>query len=217
MATRTCLKRGSLGDVWLETRAGQSVAVRELRTARLCCRWLARRLARREARALTRLSGLPGVPGLISLEPDRLVRAFIPGRVMHQHEPRSRGYYRNALALLRQLHRNGVTHNDLAKEANWICPQDNEVAIVDFQLALCFRRRGRLFRTLAREDLRHLLKHKAHYRPDALTRRQRDILATPAWPARIWRTAVKPGYLLLTRGLLGWPEREGADERQRPT
>jgi hypothetical protein len=69
---------------------------------------------------------------------------------------------------------------------------------------------------LAREDLRHWQKHKAHYRPDLLTARQRRLLATPAWPARLWRAAVKPVYRLLTRGLLGWPERLGAAERERP-
>ena len=216
MATGTLLKRGSLGDVVHRICDGRPTAVREPGAARFGCRWLARWLARREARALSRLAGLAGVPELVALDRDRLVRSFLAGQAMHRARPDSRAYFRNALRLLRQLHRRGVAHNDLAKEANWICARGHAAGIVDFQLAYCPKRRNHWFRLLAREDLRHWLKHKAHYRPDTLTPRQRQLLATPAWPARLWRLGFKPGYRLLTRGLLGWPERPGADERERP-
>jgi hypothetical protein len=209
------LKRGSFGDLVCRQHGGRKAAVRELATARFGCRWLARRLARREARALERLAGLDGVPALIAEDRDRLVRSFIDGAAMHRARPDSRAYFREALRLLRQLHRHGVAHNDLAKEANWICGLGQAAGIVDFQLAYCPARRSRWFRLLAREDLRHWLKHKAHYRPDTLTAGQRRMLATPAWPARLWRAAFKPFYRLLTRGLLGWAERPDAVERER--
>ena len=216
MATGTCLKRGSSGDIRREAAPGGLRAVRDLHTARFGCRWLARRLARREARALTRLAGTDGVPALIALEPDRLIRSFVPGEPMHAAEPRSKSYYLSALGLLRRIHSMGVTHNDLAKEANWIRRPDGTAGIVDFELAVCFRTRNRWFRLLAREDLRHLLKHKARYRPDALSSRQRAMLARPSWPARLWRALFKPGYHLVTRRVLGWPERKSAAERERP-
>ena len=69
--------------------------------------------------------------------------------------------------------------------------------------------------TLAREDLRHLLKHKRTYCPQDLTAGNRRMLATPSWPARVWSRTGKPLYLLITRRLLGWADREGAHERQR--
>jgi predicted Ser/Thr protein kinase len=216
MATGETLKRGSLGDVQCREFAGRTVAVREFATARFGCRWLARRLARREADTLRRLDGLEGIPEFIALDRDRLVRSFIDGEAMHRARPASPDYFRNGLRLLRQMHRRGVAHNDLAKEANWICGRGQSAGIVDFQLAHCSGRRSRWFRLLAREDLRHWLKHKAHYRPAALTAGQRRLHATPAWPARLWRLIVKPVYRLLTRRLLGWPERPGADERERP-
>jgi len=214
MATQIELKRGSLGDIYCDMTTGSARTIRDLGNARWL--WLARWLARREARALTRLDGTSGIPRLIGLERDRLIRSFLPGKVMYQATPRSREYFRDALRLVRRLHRLGVTHNDLAKEANWICDNGRIAGIVDFQLAICFSKRNRLFRLLAREDLRHLLKHKRHYRPDDLTQRERMILASPLWPARWWRTLVKPCYRFLTRRLLGWPERDGAAERERP-
>jgi RIO-like serine/threonine protein kinase len=214
MAT-TPYKRGNLGDVRREVADGKDCIVRDWRCARRGCAWLARRLARREAAALERLGHIEAVPRLIALEPHRLIRSFVPGEVMYRAEPRSPVYFRDGLRLLRRMHAAGVAHNDLAKEANWLCTGGNRAAVVDFQLAVCCRRRNRLFRAMAREDLRHWLKHKRFYCPDALTTRQRTMLARPSWAARCWRAGFKPIYRLLTRGLLRWPERTGAEERQR--
>ena len=86
--------------------------------------------------------------------------------------------------------------------------------LVDFQLACLFQRRSRMFRLLAREDLRHLLKHKRTYCPGALTGRERSILETPTLPARLWRATFKRAYLFLTRRCLGWADREGAGDRR---
>ena len=54
-------------------------------------------------------------------------------------------------------------HNDLAKEQNWLRGRDGRAYLIDFQLASRFRRRSKLFRIAAYEDLRHLLKHKRRY------------------------------------------------------
>jgi RIO-like serine/threonine protein kinase len=213
MATETFLKRGACGDILTEAGPEHRIVVRDLSTARWA--WLARHLARREARALERLAALDGVPRLIALEPAQLRRSFLPGRPMQEAQPRMPAYYREALRLLRQIHARRVAHNDLAKEANWLCLADGNPAILDFQLAICFARRGRWFRLLAREDLRHLMKHKAYYLPDALTARQRRLLQRPSWATRCWRALFKPSYHFVTRRLLGWPERVGAAERQR--
>lgn len=213
MASGRQLKRDALGAVRLADERGPARIVRDAGAARFGVRWLARSLCRREAAALEALAGMPGVPRLLAHGNGTLERSYLPGRAMHRGAPPTRAFFRNALRVLRRLHRAGVVHNDLAKEANWICSGDDGCAIVDFQLALLCPRRGRLFRLLAREDLRHLLKHKQHYLPSVLTARERRILATPSWPARFWRGCVKPPYLVFTRRLLGWPERTGADER----
>jgi len=70
------------------------------------------------------------------------------------------------------------------------------------------------YQNSAREDLRHLLKHKRTYCPDALTDRERRILASPSWIARAWRASGKRVYLFVTRRLLRWQDREGAGDRQ---
>ena len=99
-------------------------------------------------------------------------------------------YFRSAKAALRRLHRAGICHNDLAKEQNWLVGRDGRAYVTDFQLAACFNRRGRLFRIAAYEDLRHLLKHKRTYAPEALTPRERKILARKSLAAASgWRPA----------------------------
>ena len=99
------------------------------------------------------------------------------------------------------------------KEPNWLIAEDGSPAVVDFQLATVRPSRGRWFRTLAREDIRHLLKHKRTYCPDHLTRREHDILDNPAIVSRIWMATGKKLYLFVTRRLMGWQDREGAFDR----
>ena len=79
---------------------------------------------------------------------------------MQDAKPAEPGFHRSAMQLLRRLHRRGVCHNDLAKEPNILVSDSGEPAFIDFQLASAHPRRGRLFRLLAYEDIRHLLKHK---------------------------------------------------------
>lgn len=210
----TLLKSDLFGKITLERQEGRAVVVRDTGSARWWLSWLARRLCRREARALARLDGLPGTPRLFAVEAGRLRREWIDGRPMQLARPRNPDYFRLARRLVTAMHRRGVAHNDLAKEPNWLVTPIGAPALVDFQLATVSARRGMLFRALAREDLRHLLKHKRVYCPERLTARERRILATPAVISRIWMATGKPVYRFITRRLLGWEDREGAGDRR---
>jgi RIO-like serine/threonine protein kinase len=207
------LKSDVFGRVALSTAGDEPAVVRDLGGARWWARGLGRRLLAREARALAALDGVEGVPRLLRAGRDSLARSYIEGLPMQRARPAELAYFRRASALLRRVHRAGVVHNDLAKEPNWIVTAALEPAVIDFQLAWHAPRRGRLFRLLAREDLRHLLKHKRTYCASHLTRRERAILASPSWPARAWMATVKPAYRFVTRRVLGWADREGAGDR----
>ena len=205
----TVLKRDLFGTIRLES----SGVVRDTRDARPWLRWLANHLARREARALEHLEGIAGIPRLLSFNGAQLTREYIDAEPMHRAKPASAEYFRDAFRLLIQLHARGVIHNDLAKEANWLVTPEGRAALVDFQLASCSRRRGKLLRLLGHDDVRHLLKHKRSYIPERLTARERRILATPSVVTRIWMATGKRLYLLVTRRILGWSDREGAADR----
>jgi hypothetical protein len=128
-------------------------------------------------------------------------------------KPKSLAYFENARRLLAQIHRAGVAHNDSAKEPNWLVLKNGEPSLIDFQLATISKRRGKIFRILAREDIRHLLKHKRTYCPDSLTPRERKILQTPSPLSWIWMRTGKQIYLFMTRRIFGWQDREGAGDR----
>ncbi len=207
------LKKDLFGKVMLLSVGGETVIVRDTTAAHWSLRWLARRLMRREAAVLACLDHVEGVPRVVRFERDSLTRSYLDGAPLHEARPKDPDWFRSAAALLRQLHRAGVVHNDLAKEPNLLVRDDGRPAFVDFQIAWHSKRRGRLFRIAGREDIRHLLKHKRTYCPDHLTARERRILANPSPLSRFWMGTFKPVYLLVTRKLLGWADREGASDR----
>ena len=207
------LKHDALGTTRLVNSGDDSFVERDTRTAHATLRWLARRLAAREAAVLRKLAGETRVPRLLAFDGRVVRRSFVPGLPLYEAPPRSRAYFVDALRVLRRLHRLGIAHNDLAKEANWLVTNGDACAIVDFQLATCSPARTARFRRRAYEDLRHLLKHKRTYQPAHLTARQLRVLARPTWGTRVWRGLFKPPYRFVTRVVLGWPERAGPAER----
>lgn len=215
---RVPLKRDLFGAICLiepgVPSGGPPRIVRDVTAAPGWARPLSRYLATREARALARLDGMPGVPKLLDWDGRHLVRTYIEGRPMQVAQPRDWKYFRAALHLVRRLHAAGVVHNDLAKEPNWLVDPDGRPALVDFQLATRRRRGSRLACMLAHDDLRHLLKHKRTYCPERLTARERRMLVSPSPVSRAWMRMAKPVYLFVTRRILGWADREGAGDRK---
>jgi RIO-like serine/threonine protein kinase len=208
------LKHDFLGTTRLVRQGATQFVERDTRTAHPLVRWLARRLAAREAAALKTLAGEDHVPRLLEFDGAVVRRSYLPGVRLYEAPPRSRRYFADALRVVRRLHRAGIAHNDLAKEANWLIARGDTCAVVDFQLATCSPRRTPRFRRRAYEDLRHLLKHKRTYQPLALTASQRRVLERPTAATRVWRLVVKPVYRFVTRTVLGWTERSGPMERR---
>lgn len=203
------LKADAFGRIELVRVDGELLIRRDIAASRWWLRPLARMAAGREARALAGLGGMEGLPALLGWDGRQLFRSYVPGQPMQQGRPADPDYYRQALRLLARIHRAGVVHNDLAKEPNWLLRSDGRPGLVDFQIASLHPRRGPAFRRMAREDIRHLLKHKRTYCPGALSARQRRILATPAWYSRLWRMTAKRLYKLVARRLFGYWDNEG--------
>ena len=174
----------------------------------------ARHLFARERRALALANNLHVGPELLWAGRQALVRGFINGVALHLAKPHGDdAYFRSAKVALRKLHRAGICHNDLAKEQNWLRGSDGRAYLTDFQLAHCFKTRGQLFRIAAYEDLRHLLKHKRSYAPEALTPKERKILARKSLVASVWLATGKKVYRAITRGLFNFTDREGGGRR----
>ncbi|WP_254771916.1 phosphotransferase [Pseudoxanthomonas sp. CF385] len=167
-------------------------------------------LARREALALRKVAGMADVPQLLAWTGRRLDRSYMEGAAMYQRPPRGDiAYFRAAHRLLKHLHRRGIAHNDLAKEANWLVLADGRPAIIDFQLATRGDPRSRWMRLLARQDLRHLLKHKRMYCAASITPTERRVLKRTSWLRDLWFRTGKPVYRFITRKVLKWEDNEG--------
>ena len=172
-------------------------------------------LARKEIKGLRAVQGnrRHARPRPASTRPACL-RSWTQGTPLQLAKPTDPGLvYRDAKRLLRQIRRAGVTHNDIAKPQNWLMTPEGRAAVIDFQLASVHRRRGTLFRTMAREDLRHLLKQKRAYAPHLLTPAEHRMLATKALPSRIWMATGKRLYNFITRRLMNWSDGEGTEDR----
>jgi len=213
--TDAVLKR----DVFSETHKGhfegapQRPAIRRIVTASpWWSRPLAWLLARREIAALKALRGVKGTPQLISTDRHGLYRRWTEGTPLHLARPRDAQWYHDAFRLLRQMRRMGITHNDLAKPQNWLMAPDGSAEVIDFQLASRHARRGRIYRFMAYEDFRHLLKQMRAFAPELMTPTAERILARRSLPSRIWRATFKPVYNAVTRGF-GWSDGDGTGDR----
>src|SRR3981081_261795 len=168
----------------------------------------------RERRALTLANDLHVGPELLWAGRQALVRGFINGVALHLAKPHGdAAYFRSAKAALRRMPRAAISPNALAKEQNWLRGSDGRAYVTGFQLAACFRSRSKLFRIAAYEDLRHLLKHKRSYAPEALTPMERKILARKSVVANVWLKTGKKVYRAITRGLFNFTDREGGGRR----
>jgi hypothetical protein len=182
--------------------------------------WWSRPLAyilfRRERRTLAAAGPLGIAPPLLFSGRHALVRGWIDGVPLHIAKPFGDvAYFQSAKAALRLLHHAGIAHNDLAKEQNWLYAKDDagsRAYVTDFQLAGYYHRRHRMFRSACYDDLRHLLKHKRKYVPDALTTTERRVLARKSLVNRIWMSTGKKLYYAITRGL-NVTDREGRGMR----
>jgi hypothetical protein len=198
-----------------KTQTGEVEAVlRRIDTVTWWASPLAHHLFTRERNALARAGELGIAPALLFAGRRALVRGWINGVALHIAKPHGdRNYFHTAKVALRKLHRAGICHNDLAKEQNWLRGTDGRAYLTDFQLATRFSRRGLLYRVAAYEDLRHLLKHKRRYAPEALTLSERRVLARKSWPTRLWMATGKKVYYFVTRGLFRFTDREGGGPR----
>ena len=210
------LKRDAFSETVMGHAPGDPAAKltrRNLGTLPLWSRGIGRALARREARALQAVIGIEGVPQLVTSERDNLTRTWMEGTPLHLARPSDPAWYEDAARLLAEMHARGVTHNDLAKPQNWLQLPDGRAGVIDFQLAIPHRGRGRFYQTGVYEDERHLLKQKQRFAPDLLTEGDRAMLAKRSRLSEIWRATGKRAYNTITRRVLNWSDGEGTGDR----
>ena len=170
-------------------------------------------LARKEVRSLRVVTGIEGTPDLIRVDDEGILRNWSEGIPLNLAKPATAEFYQDAKRILRDMRRRNVTHNDLAKPQNWLMTADGRASVIDFQLASVHRRKGKLFRIMGYEDLRHLVKQKGRYAHHLLTPAELRMLNHKSLPTRIWMATGKRAYNAITRGLFNWSDSEGTGNR----
>jgi hypothetical protein len=186
-------------------------------------RWLGRILARREFRALRRLTGTAGIPpvcGPVSAEgrplPNAVAHDYVAGHPLGRHEPVDADFFPRLLVILETVHAHRFAYMDLHKRENILIGDDGKPWLIDFQV--CFRLgksfwsrswpARKLLASFQKADLYHFAKHVQHLRPEQLS--ELDIPGggeRPGWigihrlVAVPWRKARR--WLLTQLGIRG--------------
>ena len=208
----TVLKRDAFSETFSghpEGRPDQKLVLRKLSGLPLWSRWIGWVLARREIRGLKAVQGIEGVPELIRVDRDGILRGWSEGTPLNVARPAEPEWYADARRLLRAFRARGVTHNDLAKPQNWLLRPDGGAAVIDFQLTRVHRRRGWLYRFMAYEDMRHLQKQRWRYCRDQMGPKARRVFRSRSGPAWLWRKTGKRAYVFITRTIFNWSDGEG--------
>lgn len=198
---------------YLEDAPDSKLVLRKLDGVPYWAKPIASFLARKEVRSLRVVTGIKGTPDLIRADKTGILRSWSEGIPLNLAKPDTAEFYKDAKRILREMRRRNVTHNDLAKPQNWLMTPDGLPSVIDFQLASVHRRRGKLFRIMGYEDLRHLVKQKRRYAPTLLTPTEHRMLNRKSLPTRIWMATGKKLYNAITRGVFNWSDGEGTGNR----
>ncbi len=197
----------------LENAPDEKLVLRKLDGVPFWAKPIAAFLARKETRALRVVTGIKGTPDLISEDKSGILRSWSEGMPLNLSKPGTAEFYKDAKRILREMRRRNVTHNDLAKPQNWLMDPNGLAQVIDFQLATLHRRRGIIFRIMAYEDLRHLLKQKRRYAKHLMTPAELRVVTRKSLPTRIWMVTGKRLYNAVTRGIFNWSDGEGTGNR----
>lgn len=143
----------------------------------------------REYMIYRRLEGIEGIPALGPRFGSRgYFHRYIEGKTLHEMEQGGAlpdNFFAELSTIISQLHERRIFYLDLNKRGNIIVGEDMKPYLIDFQVSLFIRKRkgplgrigGRIFKSLIREDIYHLYKHKRHFQPHLMTQEE-HLLAT---------------------------------------
>lgn len=133
--------------------------------------------ASHEYRILKKLSGLEGIPRVISLTDSTLEISFIDGApIQTLPEPLPHETYFKLENLLNEIHKRKIVHLDLRHRKNILISENGDPFILDFESSLDLSRIGFLFDLLRYFDKAGILRIKNRHFPTLVTREDRRFL-----------------------------------------
>jgi predicted Ser/Thr protein kinase len=197
-------RNATKSNVFVSEHEGRLVVCKD--ASRVTRRWILGRFRRwtlrNEVRALQRMAGLPGTPGLLAAWESGLIMEHVPGRLLTELRGTEvpEAVFDRLDALVDAIHARGITVGDLHRR-NILVDSDGRVGIIDFELALdtgagLGRRLGRA-RLEGFDDLAAARQRERFGAP--LLPRHEQILEHPPFPYRIGRRLKRWRSQLLRR------------------
>ena len=205
------LKIDMFGIISLATYQNQTVIVRDLNIKNKFCKVVAKYLNHNEVRVLKKVNQLnkPNFSKLVKATPTYTIRSYIPGTPLNQLSGKlDKAFFENALNLVKIMHKNGIVHNDLEKQGNWIIMENGEPAFIDFQLASYFTKETYIFKLLRRIEHRNVIKSKNWFCSSPLESHELEILKNQGRIHKFFKKFMKPLYNFVTRKLLNYSDRK---------
>lgn len=156
--------------------------------------WFARKMVRRETRALEAMAGVEGVPALLATAGPL---AFVMERLDAERLPRSdvapppEPYWPQCRAMIDAMHERGVAHGDLRRKNILIGVQDRRPYLIDFATAWVARPGGAFERFMVRRvrtvDRVTYARIKKGYASGGLDAEERAWLDCAPWYLKLGR------------------------------
>ncbi|SPD73075.1 conserved hypothetical protein [uncultured Desulfobacterium sp.] len=150
----------------------------------------------REAKALRRLKGLKGVPGLFKvLGGLSLVIEEIPGSTMKQVQNKKRlpdGFFDALKALVDRFHEKGMAHCDLKKAENILLGEDGRPYVIDWAASIsrnefCLPLLNMIYRRFLKDDYDAITKRKLVHSPELVSPEERNAYFYQSMAERVIR------------------------------
>ncbi len=169
------------------------------------CPFLVRRtwgrlMVKREYAALSRLNGIPGIPGdPFLLDEDAVCYRYTPGKTLRKTPAEfiSDSYFYRLEALVKMMHARHIVHLDIRNRGNILVGWNGEPVLLDFQSSLDLDRVPRFLHKLLKEiDLSGVYKSWQSKQPESLDSARTARLCAMEKKRFLW---IFKGYPLGTR------------------
>ena len=170
--------------VWLIEKDEVRAVVKDFSVNRFFYRNIfGRFLVWREAKALKKLKGLKGVPGLFRVIGGLcLVIEAIPGKTLKQAQDGGRlpdGFFDDLKALVERFHKKGVAHCDLKKAENILLGNDGKPYVIDWAASISRSEFGLpfldlIYKRFIKDDYNAITKRKLVHAPELVSPEERE-------------------------------------------
>ncbi|ASK79099.1 hypothetical protein CF386_08495 [Paraphotobacterium marinum] len=195
------LKKGTLGKVHIIRVGNKKYVLKDISQVAFLFKPIAKFLKNNEEKSLLKVEEAfrnknIDFPKLIYRNKLFNVKIYLEGEPLKKNmiNDVTPQYFIRAEKIMNELHEMGIVHNDNQKKENWLINKKGHPCLIDYDIALSFKKYNQLFKYLKKQDIRHFLKLKSKFFPDLITNKQKQMIDKRNLLYWINRHFIKPIY-----------------------